>query len=269
MEHRKAFAYIRTNNKTQRDSDDSFNYQRAAINKYAHDNYITITNWFIDEAKSGGSFERDGLKSLLCSVINDPRAIDCVIVHSLSRISRTYDDYVANIEQTLDTHGIVLCSASKQFKDRPTDIRPSEMFMRRVQACMEQTVIQRELVKSNMLRRIKDGYSVHRPPLGYSASPTKGIYQKNSTGDTLSDYFKKTLAGDMSVSELRSAISRLRFPESEEPQSKQISSQVFKHIVSNPYYSGYVKSSGQQFKGLHTPLLSEEEQSKLKKLCNL
>ena len=123
--------------------------------------------------------------------------------------------------------------------------------------------LQKQKAKEGITRRLELGYSVTRPPLGYSASATRGLYHKNSLGYSLGRYFRNTVKGKMSTSQLQRAVSRQYYLENKERQSRLISVSSLKSLVSNPYYSGIIKYRDREFRGLHIPLITPAEQKKL------
>ncbi len=118
----------------------------------------------------------------------------------------------------------------------------------------------RKHFKGASLVRVKSGYSVHRPPVGYVQSQTRGVFVKTKTASYLRTKIVEFLDGKLSADNLRYAISSLY------PANKTLSRSRFKMIVTNPYYAGYVCYEGEKYKGLHEPLLTVTEYKKLIKM---
>ncbi len=250
---REAYIYIRATSSSELKDE----RQKRIIHNYAKANNIRITNIFVDRGISTKSLERPGLKALLKAAIEKP--VDCVIVSNYSRISRNIIDYRATGD-LLAVLGISLVAVENGTMPQT----PTELFMQEImgQAYMMNNVRHTEIVKESMKRRAEAGYSMQRPPLGYEKSLTSGLYVKNNTASALGCYFKQTLRGEMSVVDLREAVSRIYH------KTKTISMRRLRALVGNPYYSGYISYCGSLYEGLHEPIFSEEEQNQLLELLN-
>lgn len=118
-----------------------------------------------------------------------------------------------------------------------------------------------KITRKKMERRVSEGYSVSRPKLGYVKTDALGIHAPHTiTATTLRCYMEDVLAGKITVAELRKKISHIYH------KTKLLSLGRFKAIVLDPYYAGFVVFNGQVYKGLHEPLISQEEHEQLKKL---
>ena len=113
------------------------------------------------------------------------------------------------------------------------------------------------MVKRRMTQRAEAGYSMQRPPLGYSTSLFSGLYIKNVDASAMKYYFNRAIYGELTASELRYALAKIY------SETKSISKKRLLKLVSNPYYIGLINYDGQLFQGLHEPLLTKEEQNKL------
>lgn len=248
---REAYIYIRTTNSSEQNDE----RQQLIIHRYAAANNIRIIRKFVDKGVSTKSLERSSLKELLKAAIEQP--VDCVIVSDYTRISRNIIDYRA-INDLLTALGISLIDVENGSMPQT----PTEVFMQGImsQAYMFDNVHRTEMVKKSMKRQAEAGYAMQRPPLGYERSLTSGLYTKNNTASALGCYFKQTLKGEMSVADLREAVSRI--------YHKTISMRRLKTLIANPYYSGYISYGGNLYKGRHDPLFSEEEQNQLLELVS-
>ena len=115
-----------------------------------------------------------------------------------------------------------------------------------------------EFIKRGILKKVRAGYSVQRPPKGYVRTLKAGLYAQDPKVAThLRRSILQFINDKMTLENLRDAVF-LTYP-----QSKTLSMSKLKMIVTNPYYAGYVCYDGEKHKGLHEPLLTESEYKKL------
>lgn len=118
-----------------------------------------------------------------------------------------------------------------------------------------------ERVKRGLLNRVKNGYAITRPPLGYSKTETPGLFKVNRLGRALREILKK-LASDETNIEFATMQLALTFYSSN-AGLKMWNTTKTKRLMSDPYYAGYICYKGQQYSGLHEPLITENEHKKL------
>ena len=255
-----AVAFARSASQNQDKQVESIDNQRAAIEKYANSNAFLIEAYFDNAVIE----DEEILKGVL-GFCKGCENINYLIVTSPTRISRSYSEYVRWKKAFRDI-GVEIISATEQF-----DETPSGKFMECIHFMFEEMKSNQprdsreriEIVKERMLERVKAGYSVHRPPLGYSMTSTKGIYEPNHTGRFLANNFKLFLDNKITFTDFQRELSKIsKSKETLFPISK------IRKIISNPYYSGTLTYDGKQFKGLHEPLLSMAEQEQLVRLIN-
>lgn len=253
MKNNNAIAYIRTTNQTQKGIDSSRIKQRRAIEEYAKENNITIKGWFVDEVKSKDTNNNPSLDSLLYSLSDNQEDIAYILVQEFNRVKRRFNSCTFGLDIKLSVEGIKWISVNEN-----TELSP---IMLTGQIDSQRHAKQRELAKEGISLRLKQGYSMNRPPLGYSRGEVSGLFQINKTGESLARSFKDTLEGRISVLELRRAISKLS--NMDESKTQIVSLTKLRRLASNPYYSGCLKWGDKKYKGLHTPLIAEEEQESL------
>jgi site-specific DNA recombinase len=243
----KAVAVLLANNQNDYQQYESFVSQYETIEKYANNNNIKIVAVY-DNAASNADLLTEALEH--CK--KNP-AIKYVLVSSINRISRDINKYRA-FKALCATSGVKIISATENIDDTPMGTIMENVYLMMGQ---RDRTHRSEMITRSMARRAEMGYSVQRPPLGYMKTTTRGLYQKENTACALACYFNDTLAGKMSVADLRKAISKIYY------RKGLLRNNRFKKLVSNPYYSGFVSHRGNLYQGLHEPILTPEQQQQL------
>lgn len=120
-------------------------------------------------------------------------------------------------------------------------------------------------VKRGMLHCAKSGYAITRPPLGYLATETPGLYQLDKNGRSARSALQPLAKGEAS---LGMVVAYLEMFYHVMTGIEHSGTTWIESIVSNPYYSGYISYNGQLFAGLHEPLITVDEQHKLVEILN-
>lgn len=89
---RAAYAYLRVSGDEQADRGLPIAGQREAIERYAAAHGVTITRWFVDEARPGSNDHRDAFQAMMRSAQTTPTPVNAVILWSWSRFARSVDD---------------------------------------------------------------------------------------------------------------------------------------------------------------------------------
>lgn len=113
-----AVGYIRVSDQSQVDGE-SLDNQRRAIDAYAAAKNPIITDYFIDEGKSGKNANRAGIQELLKHAVRPKNNIQFVVVYKMNRISRDLSSYFTQIHTLLAGRGIKIVSATEQIDDSP------------------------------------------------------------------------------------------------------------------------------------------------------
>jgi hypothetical protein len=116
--------------------------------------------------------------------------------------------------------------------------------------------IKSDTIKMAMAHKASEGYLMHKPPLGYWPSATKGVYEIDSWGVLLKFVFADVRNGKMDG---KTALNGLIFIHQLVSGRKLKKYQVL-NWISNPYYAGLVRYKGLYYPGKHRPLMSVEQQ---------
>lgn len=84
----------------------------AFIVSQKHEGWQVITDHFDDGGYTGGNMDRPALKRLLAAV--EARAVDCIVVYKVDRLSRSLMDF-ARIIEIFDRYGVSFVAVTQQF----------------------------------------------------------------------------------------------------------------------------------------------------------
>ena len=94
---------------TDRQTENSIEYQFDKIENYCQKNNICIVASYCDKAKSGTNTDRDGFREMIKSAMQ--HKFDCVIIYDISRGSRDVADWF-NFRKQMSVLGIQVISAT-------------------------------------------------------------------------------------------------------------------------------------------------------------
>lgn len=161
-----AVAYLRVSTENQAQEDRfGLDVQKEDIEKYAKQNNLVISEWYIEKGVSGAKLERPELNRLLSD--SDSKEFNKVIVAKLDRVARDLY-YQLWIEKELLKNEVNIISVAEPFND---DDYMAKAFRQMVGvfAELEKNRIS-ERMTGGRLQKAKQGkYSGGRPAIGYIA----------------------------------------------------------------------------------------------------
>ena len=229
--------YVRVSTEEQAKEGFSINSQIMDLQEYAKENGIEIKHIFKDEGISGSKFDkRPGLQEMLKSA--DKKDFDVLLIYSYSRLGR--DNYeTEGIVRRLLKLNINIISLKEQYGQDPVGVLIRQIIGA-VNEFERNQIVQR--LVDVMKNKAKAGFTQNRPPLGYKM-------------------FDKMIIVDPIGKEKVLRIFNMR---KEGYSLKKIADEVgltragVLKVLRNKFYLGYVKFKGQEFKGQHEPIISEE-----------
>src|SRR5580698_4603639 len=84
----------------------------AFVSSQKNEGWQLITDHFDDGGYTGGNMDRPALKRLLAAV--EARAVDCVVVYKVDRLSRSLLDF-ARIIESFDRNGVSFAAVTQEF----------------------------------------------------------------------------------------------------------------------------------------------------------
>jgi site-specific DNA recombinase len=149
---------------TDMQTENSIEYQTAAIKKYCDENNITLLKVFTDEALSGTNTDRPGFQAMVHAAKS--KLFDAVIIYDITRGSRNVADWFKLREEMMRL-GIRVISTSQKLGDITN---PSDFLVELINVGMGQHMVletrQKSIAgKTEAAKRAT--FQGGRPPLGY------------------------------------------------------------------------------------------------------
>ena len=152
----------------------SLDAQREAAEAYVSsqkgEGWQVVAQTFDDGGFSGGNMERPALKRLLAAV--ESRAIDCVVVYKVDRLSRSLMDF-ARIVEVFDRNLVSFVSVTQQFNTTSSLGRLTLNILLSFAQFEREIISERTRDKMSAARR-KGKWIGGHPVLGYDIDPKGG-----------------------------------------------------------------------------------------------
>lgn len=220
--------YCRFSSEGQRDGY-SIEAQKRAIEEYCEREQYTLLDWYVDEARSGTSDNREAFQSMIAD--SGSKRFQAVIVHKLDRFARDrYDSAV--YKKKLKDHGVRLLSVLE-----PLDDSPESVMMESVLEGMAEYYsrnLSREVLKGKRIAAKKAQHQGGITPYGLYVQDdmTYGVVAEEAA--VIRDIFSKVIAGYS-----LGAISRhLQSLGIRNRNHNFMTSNFISKLVSNPMYKG-------------------------------
>lgn len=184
-------AYCRYSSDNQRE--ESIDAQKRAIEKYALENNYNIVHYYIDQAQSATTDQRDNFQLMMNDLMNKKsiknlKDVSCVIVHKFDRFSRDRLDFLFYKKELLKRE-ITLLSVSEFMPSGPEAIMIESLYTGMNE--FYSANLSRE-VKKGMLENVYNGKSTGSVPLGFKVNKdTKQIEVDEKTAPTIRLIFEE------------------------------------------------------------------------------
>lgn len=250
--NKKAALYIRVSTDAQREEGYSIEAQLQMLVAYCVSREIQYYESYIDGGFSGSNIERPRLSVLIDDIKND--RISHVIVYKLDRLSRSQKDTLYLIEDVLIPHGVSFVSLNENM-DTSTPIGRAMLGIMSAFAQLERETI-RERTRMGMKERIKSGLwrGGGKIPYGYDYDSENGVLVPNEDAENVRLMYKLYLEG-WSMMAIAKYVG-LKY--------ERLAEQILKRRTN----CGYITYNGEEYKGKHEPIVSEEVFNKAQKMMN-
>ncbi len=239
---RHAALYARVSTDAQFEEGYSIEAQREMLEAYCVSKGIRSYESYIDGGFSGSNINRPELARLITDIELDK--ISHVIVYKLDRLSRSQKDTLYLIEDVLIPHGVSFVSLNENM-DTSTPIGRAMLGIMSAFAQLERETI-RERTRMGMKERIKKGLwrGGGKIPFGYDYDSKKGTLVPSADAPTVRLIYELYLKGWSMMQIAR--YTGLKY--------ERLAEQILKRKTN----CGYITYNGEEYKGRHEPIISEE-----------
>ena len=254
--------YARVSSEMQVEEGISIEAQLAEMREYVAGREWEVANEFIDAGISGRTFDRPGIQALLAAVAEG--SIDILLVHELSRLSRTSVSETFAVFDLLGEANVGFASVKEPNFDLST---PTGRLMLSMISAMNQYYVDMLIMhtKKSKRHRARQGLYNHSIiPYGYRSTPEVALPPdiEPQEAAVVRLLFERYATGTHSFQELTDLINdqghRTR-------DGKRFSKDTVTDMVRNPFYAGYVVYKegqrgevGEVFDGQHEPLIGRD-----------
>lgn len=236
--------YARVSTENQRENY-SIPQQEERLKAYCAAKGWRLLNIYVDGGWSGSGMNRPALGELLEAV--ERGGIDGVVVYKLDRLSRSQKDTLYLIEDRFLAHGTDFISINENF-DTSTPFGRAMIGMLSVFAQLERDQIT-ERFTMGRIGRTKAGYfhGGGSPPTGYDY--VDGLLRVNEyEALQVREAYRLFLAGG-SVNQVSRILA--------EKYAPSWTASKVRSVLKNSLYTGKVRFQGQEYPGLHQPLVDQ------------
>ena len=250
----KCLTYARVSTDKQAEKELSPPAQLSAMRQYARQRDWQIVEEFMEPGASARTADRPELKRLLGRCREATPRIDAVIVHKLDRLARNLADHVA-LRAFLTRAGVRLVSVSENLDDSV-----SGQLVEHIMASIAEFYSANlgEEVKKGMRQKVLQGGWPHLPPRGYVLRRDELGRSRVEPDQKLAPAMRRAFelaAQGFRGLEVRLQLARLGLTSR---NGGPIDKNGVNQILRNPFCRGVVRWKGQEHRGNHPPLVSEE-----------
>lgn len=233
--------YRRVSTDKQADEGYSLDVQAEKLQAYAKTfSNVREVRDYMDDGYSGSSLDRPGIGRLMKDI--QAGEITHVIVVKLDRLSRSQKDTLHLIEDVMIPANVVFISIMESF-NTDTAFGRAMVGILSVFAQLERENIF-ERTRGGMQKRVEKGYwpGGGRTPYGYDYDPVKGILIPNEQAEMVRYIYDRYLAG-VSMQAIADSLD-LKYEK------------LVYNIITRKSNAGYIVYRGEEYKGLHEPIVS-------------
>ena len=233
--------YRRVSTDKQADEGYSLDVQQEKLQAYAKTfSNVREVRDYMDDGYSGSSLDRPGIGRLMKDI--QAGEITHVIVVKLDRLSRSQKDTLHLIEDVMIPANVAFISIMESF-NTDTAFGRAMVGILSVFAQLERENIF-ERTRGGMQKRVEKGYwpGGGRTPYGYDYDPARGILVPNEQAEMVRYIYDRYLAG-VSMQTIADNLD-LKYEK------------LVYNIITRKSNAGYIVYKGEEYKGLHEPIVS-------------
>jgi site-specific DNA recombinase len=251
--------YCRVSSKEQIEGT-SLESQELACQEYAQQHDIRILRTFVERGESAKFADRAQLLELIDFCKKNKEQVQTLLVWKVDRFARNVGDHF-NIKATLLKYGVEVVSVTE-----PIDSKPEGKLMETILAGFAQfdNDIRAMRTVQGMRRKIQEGISPWRPPLGYKSSITNGgkKIQPDEPSQPIFNLLQKAWKEFSTGAYTKTEMCRILTARGVRTvKGYPLSLQSLDNLLGNLYYAGILVDpwSGEEHEGKHVPMISRHE----------
>ncbi|MBO0961491.1 recombinase family protein [Neobacillus sp. MM2021_6] len=251
----RAALYIRVSTQEQVENY-SIESQKERLEAYCKSKGWAVYDVYIDPGYSGSNTDRPALQRLLADLNN----IDVVVVYKLDRLSRSQRDTLDLIEEYFLKNSVEFVSITETL-DTSTPFGKAMIGILSVFAQLERETIA-ERMRMGLIKRAEEGYRSaggNYDPAGYGRGENGELFIKEEEAlhiKTTYDLYEQY----HSITKVQEILKELEFP--------VWRFRRYNDILRAKLYCGYVSFAGTYYKGLHDPIVTEEQFNRVQVLLS-
>lgn len=245
--------YRRVSTDKQADEGYSLDVQLEKLRAYAKTfSHVREVRDYMDDGYSGSSLDRPGIQRLIADI--GAGEVTHVIVVKLDRLSRSQKDTLHLIEDIMIPANVTFISIMESF-NTDTAFGRAMVGILSVFAQLERENIF-ERTRGGMQKRVEKGYwpGGGRTPYGYDYDPAQGILVPNEEAEMVRHIYDRYLDG-ASMQAIADSLN-LKYE------------RVVYNILTRKSNAGYIVYNGEEYKGLHEPIVSLETYTRAMQLLS-
>lgn len=234
----------------------SIDEQKERLKAFCKARDWNIAEMFVDAGYSGGNLDRPALKALLQRA--KQKSFNAVVVYKLDRLSRSQKDTLYLIEDVFGKCGVNFVSVCENF-DTGTPFGKAMIGILSVFAQLEKEQI------------------TERFTMGRIGRAKSGLFHGGGSAPTGYDYMNGHLAvNEFKAAQVREVFARFLRGESIHSIQKAMSERyggwsshtLIRNVLKNTVYIGKIRFNGKEYSGEHSPIISEDQFSKVQCLLS-
>ena len=225
-------AYVRISTSKQVNDGNGIEAQRQGIIDYCKRMNYSITEWFIDKAKSRQNLNRPEYSRMIREIVMNK--VKKVIIYKRERLIGDVRDLFEIEESIIRRYDCVFESVQDGII---TYKRANEKFMQTVftaKDALEIEQVSERTIDCLIASAYKGNYTISRPPLGYirckRGSAKKAIEPDPDMKDSLTHIFDLAASGDYSVNGLAKYLQSINYLDQKEWTEKKLRKILTNHI---------------------------------------
>ena len=247
---KRAVIYARVSTKEQRDEGFSIEAQLALLRSYAAVNQFEIIGEYV-ESESAKIAGRTAFSAMLKTI--KAESVSAVLVEKTDRLYRNLKDYVRVDELDLEVHLV------KEGEVISRDSRSHQKFVHGIKLLMARNYSDNlsEEAKKGMYQKAKEGIWPTKAPLGYlnvSVGSRRVIEPDPERSELVRWLFTRYAEGLVSLKTLKKEATYRGLTTR---KGRAVMVNELHTLLQSPVYYGVICWSGEEFPGIHTPLVDK------------